>query len=234
MDRPFRRHVSYALALVILFTIALPVRASSIVLQPPQLTSGGSATDFQFVSFQFDVYLVYIGDPVTDFAANVLANDRENYTFQPPCIGGGGKGGGGGCTTPPRQSAYTYADTYTQVTAPPSLIDAVFKFSGADAAGLPLKLTIADSGQDSVSLTDAAGASVAIGAPFTLTNQIYTLQLQTNSLAGSEVLINGAADPGTAAAVPEPASFEFMLTALAPICFAAFRWQRRQSLRSTT
>ena len=64
----------------------------------PPISAAGSAKGFEFVSFQFRVYLVPIGDPETDYSANVLANDYENYTYLH--AGGGGSGRGGGYRPP--------------------------------------------------------------------------------------------------------------------------------------
>jgi hypothetical protein len=68
-----------AVALFSAITFAPGVQAAStVVLEVPQLSAAGSARSFQFVSFQFNLYLVPIGDPVSDYSANVLANDYEN------------------------------------------------------------------------------------------------------------------------------------------------------------
>jgi hypothetical protein len=72
-----------------------PVRAGPMVtLDVPQLGTAGSAASFHFVSLQFSVYLVGIGDAITDYSANVLANDHENYTYLATVSSGSGRGAG--------------------------------------------------------------------------------------------------------------------------------------------
>ncbi len=117
---------------------------STVVLDVPPLATAGSARAFEFVSFDFRVYLVGIGDPVSDYSANVLANDYENYTYEH--AGGGGSGRGGGYHPPHyiRGPAATYSDTYTNVTRPPTKLDALFHFSGADVVGVPFDVAVQD------------------------------------------------------------------------------------------
>jgi hypothetical protein len=201
MTRTALRFASSALALAAATIIAPGARAALVVtLDVPQLATAGNALGFEFVSFQFDVYLVGLGDPSgpSDYAANVLANDRENYTYlyRPPC-GGGGRGGGY-CTHPPplaRAGSYTYSDTYQTVTRPPTEVDAFFHFSGADAVGKPLIFTVQDSGSYTLTLRDAANSAVPLDTP--LSSGFYTLEYRTNNILGAQVLI--------ASAVPEPA-----------------------------
>src|SRR5882757_9731021 len=66
----------------------------TVTLDTPQLATAGSARAFQFVNFQFNLYMVPVGDPVSDYSANVLANDYENFTYEHATAGGSGRGGG--------------------------------------------------------------------------------------------------------------------------------------------
>jgi hypothetical protein len=171
--------------------------ASTVALDVPPLATAGSARSFQFVSFQFNLYLVPIGDPETDYSANVLANDHENYTYEH--AGGGGSGRGGGYHPPHyiRGPGATYSATYQNVTSPPTLLDAFFHFSGADVAGLPLAAAVSDSGTYALTLTadaDATHSPITLGTP--LSNGLYTLELQTDSLSGSQVTFTVAPIPG--------------------------------------
>lgn len=192
------------------------VAASTIVLDVPGLATAGTARGFQFVSFQFDLYLVPVGDPVSDYAANVLANDRENYTYEHPVACGSGRGGG---YCPPKYArgpANTYSDTYQHVTSPPGTLDAFFHFSGADAAGLPLEVTVSQSGPNSMVLTaDGDPTPIVPGTP--LRDTLYTLEYRTGSLAGVEIIF--------ARAVPEPAAVQLTLVGLALVTLIR-RWTR--------
>ncbi len=160
----------------------------TVTLDVPQLAAAGSARAFEFTNFQFNLYLVPIGDPVSDYSANVLANDYENYTYEHASGGGSGRGGG---YHPPkyiRGPGDTYSATYTNVTQPPTNLDAIFHFSGADVAGVPLAMSVLNDGAYSLTLTADADPShnpVTPGAP--LTSGLYTLEFQTGSLAGSQV-----------------------------------------------
>ena len=192
------------LALFVLLLLSSPMtRAQVVTLDVPPLASAGSAKGFEFASFQFDVYLVGLGDPSgsSDYAANVLGNDHENYSylFQPSC-GGSGRGGGSHCTHPPppeRLGASTYSDTYQSVTQPPTELDVFFHFSGADVVGKPLQFSVQDSGNYSFKLTaDAGNTPVTPGSP--LSAGWYTLEYQTNSLLGSELVITEVPEPGFA------------------------------------
>jgi hypothetical protein len=179
--------------------LAVDAHAASIVtLDVPQLAAAGSARSFQFTSFQFNLYLVPIGDPVSDYSANVLANDYENYTYEHASGGGSGRGGG---YRPPkyvRGPGDTYSDTYQNVISPPKTLDALFHFSGADVAGVPLAVTISDSGTYSLNLTaDADGTHSPIIPGTPLSNGLYTLEYQTNSLLGSQItFVSAAVLPG--------------------------------------
>lgn len=161
-----------------------------VTLDVPPLAVAGSARGFEFVSFQFDLYLVPIGDPETDYAANVLANDHENYTYEHP--GGGGSGRGGGYRPPHyvRGPGATYSDTYQNVTQPPRELDAFFHFNGRDVAGAALAVTVLDSGRHSIVLTadaDPTRTPLALGAP--LADGGYTLEFRTDSLQGSRITL---------------------------------------------
>src|SRR5262249_39970448 len=130
-------------------------------------------------------------------SANVLANDYENYTYLH--AGGGGSGRGGGYRPPSyvRVAGASYGDVYTNVTSPPQLLDATFHFSGADVAGLPLAMTVADSGNYSLNLpADAAPTHSPIVPGTPLASGLYTLEYQTDSLAGSQVTFVIAPLPG--------------------------------------
>lgn len=158
--------------------------ASVVKLNVPLLATAGSASGYRFMSFQFDAYLVPFdsGGP-SDYAANVIANGRENYTFLRPSGCGSGRGGGYCVPGPyPLAQGFTYSDAYTQVTSPPSGLDIFFHFSGADVAGIPLTFNVQDSGRYSLTLTkDAGRVPVDLGAP--LTNGLYTLEYRTDNLS---------------------------------------------------
>jgi hypothetical protein len=180
-----------------LSTSAPLLQAATVTLDVPPIAAAGSAKGFEFTSFQFRVYLVGIGDAETDYSANVLANDYENYTYLH--AGGGGSGRGGGYRPPSyvRIAGASYGDTYANVTHPPSELDAFFHFSGVDVAGLPLDVTVSDSGSYSLNLTadaDPTHSPIIPGTP--LTNALYTLEYQTNSLLGSQVTFVVAPLPG--------------------------------------
>ena len=180
------------------FTFPVPSGAASeVTLDVPPLATAGSARSFEFVDFEFRVYLVPIGDPVSDYSANVLANDYENYTYEH--AGGGGSGRGGGYRPPHyvRGPAATYSDTYTNVTRPPTLLDALFHFSGADVVGIPFDVAVQDTGAYSLTLTadnDPTHTPITPGTP--LGNALYTLEYQTNSLDGSQVTLTPRLLPG--------------------------------------
>ena len=192
-----KKKVGVRLLHLVLSALTAFVCASSaqcgIVLNVPQLASAGSAPGFQFVSFDFNVYLMPLGDPgATDYSANVLANDHENYTYSyvPPC-GGGGRGNP--CPSPPsavQTAASTYSSTYESVNTPPDVITAYFVFSGADVAGEPLKFTVTDNGKYTLTLRDSMGNPVTLGTA--LSNGLYTLEYQTNSILGSQVIVTEA------------------------------------------
>jgi hypothetical protein len=199
MSRVLRCLAAEALALFAAIALAPEAQAASIVtLDVPQLANAGSARSFEFVSFQFNLYLVPIGDPVSDFSANVLANDYENYTYVRAVGGGSGKGGGYHPPTYARGPGDTYSDTYQNVTSPPTKLDALFHFSGADVAGMPLAVTVSDSGTYSLNLTaDADGTHSPITPGTPLSNSLYTLEYQTNSLLGSQItFVSAVALPG--------------------------------------
>lgn len=185
-------------SLLLTATLAFSSRAASTVtLDVPALASAGSARAFEFTNFQFNLYLVPIGDAETDYSANVLANDYENYTYEHAAAGGSGRGGG---YRPPRYvrgPAATYSATYTNVTQPPSVLDALFHFSGADVAGLPLAMDVSNDGPYSLTLTadaDPSHTPIVPGTP--LGSELYTLEFQTSSLAGSQVTFTIAPLPG--------------------------------------
>jgi hypothetical protein len=74
------------------------------------------------------------------------------------------------------------------VTNPPTKLDALFHFSGADVAGMPLAVTVSDSGTYSLNLTaDADGTRPPITPGTPLSNGLYTLEYQTDSLLGSQI-----------------------------------------------
>lgn len=182
---------------------ALPsAQAVAVVVDVPPLGSAGNALGFEFVSLQFNTYLIGLGDPNTasDYAANVVANDHENYTYlyRPSC-GGSGRGGGY-CQPKPyvRGSSATYSDAYVTVSNPPTEIDARFHFSAADLAGKPLTVAVQDTGSYSLTLTaDAGNTPVTLGAP--LANGLYTLEYRTHDLLGAQVtLASAVAEPSTA------------------------------------
>ena len=80
---------------------------------------------------------------------------------------------------------------------PPTELDALFHFSGADVAGLPLAVSVSDSGNYSLNLTadaDPTHSPILPGTP--LTRALYTLEYQTNSLLGSQVTFVVAPLPG--------------------------------------
>jgi hypothetical protein len=207
-----RSPLSFTLiVMALLSNLALPSRAAAqedpgeggppapypVTLDVPQLGAAGSARAFQFVNYQFNLYLVPVGDPVSDYGANVLANDYENFTYEHATAGGSGRGGG---YKPPkyiRGPGDTYSDTYTHVTQPPTDLHAFFHFSGADVAGVPLAMTVLNDGTYSLALTadaDPTHTSIAPGSP--LSNELYTLEFETTSLAGSQVTFTFAPLPG--------------------------------------
>ena len=97
--------------------------------------------------------MVPVGDPVSDYGANVLANDYENFTYEHATAGGSGRGGG---YKPPkyiRGPGDTYSDAYTHVMQPPTDLHAFFHFSGSDVAGMPLAMTVLNDGDYSLALT---------------------------------------------------------------------------------
>jgi hypothetical protein len=188
---PFAVIVRFAVALSTL-AVSTPraQSAGTVTLDVPQLALAGTAKGFEFVSFQFRVYLVAIGDPVSDYSANVLANDYENYTYLHPGGGGSGRGGGYRPPTYVRGPGASYSDTYTNVISPPHELDALFHFSGADVAGVPLALSVSDSGDYSLLLTaDADPSHSPIDPSAALSNQLYTLEYRTDSLLGSQVTL---------------------------------------------
>ena len=202
-----------ALSVLTLLSAATQAAPAPLIvnLDVPELTAVGSVKGFEITSFQFNTYLTFSGDPSgsSDYAANVLGNDHEYYTYiyQPGCSGSG-KGGGGGCHTPPppeRVSASTYSDTFTAVTKPPSEIDVKYVFSGADVAGLPLIFSVTDTGTYTLNLTDnTTNTAVALGAP--LTSDTYTLEYITHDISGNAQV--------TVTAVPVPAALAMMLSGL--------------------
>lgn len=200
----------YALLSMLLFAFSPASQAAYVVnLDVPPLATAGSALGFEFQSFQFNVYLVPIGDPVADYAANVVANDRENYTYLSPVACGSGRGGGYCPPTYAREPGSTYSDAYVQVTQPPTALDVSFHFSGADAAGQPLAVSVLDSGSPSLELTaDAGNVPVALGTP--LGDGFYTLHYRTDSLAGSQVILSAVPEP--AAALQLAAGLMFFVT----------------------
>ena len=209
MSRIPRLLAAQALALSAALTLATSSQAAlTVVLDVPQLGTAGSARGFEFVSFQFNLYLVPIGDPVSDYAANVLANDYENYTYEHPVPCGSGRGGGYCQPTYARGPADTYSATYQNVTSPPTKLDAFFHFSGADVAGMPLAISVTGGGTHSLLLTadaDPTHAPIIPGSP--LSSGLYTLEYQTDSLAGSQITL--------ARMVPEPVSVQLLLPGLA-------------------
>jgi hypothetical protein len=198
MSRIAGRYVAASLAFFAAFALAHDIRAASTVtLDVPPISAAGSAKGFEFTSFQFRVYLVPIGDAETDYSANVLANDYENYTYLH--AGGGGSGRGGGYRPPSyvRIAGASYGDTYTNVTRPPTELDAFFHFSGADVAGLPLAVSVSDLGDYSLNLTadaDPTHSPIVPGTPLSV--GFYTLEYQTDSLLGSQVTFVVAPLPG--------------------------------------
>jgi hypothetical protein len=174
-----------------------PPAPYTVTLDAPQLAAGGSARAFQFVNFQFNLYMVPVGDPVSDYGANVLANDYENYTYEHAAAGGSGRGGG---YKPPRYirgPGATYSDTYTHITQPPTDLHAYFHFSGADVAGLPLAMDVLNDGAYSLTLTadgDPTHTPIVPGSP--LSSALYTLDFETTSLAQSQVTFTIAPLPG--------------------------------------
>jgi hypothetical protein len=174
-----------------------PPAPFTVTLDVPQLAAAGSARAFQFTNFQFNLYLVPVGDPMSDYGTNVLANDYENYTYEHASAGGSGRGGG---YHPPRYvrgPGDTYSATYTHVTQPPTTLDAFFHFSGADVAGVPLAMSVLNDGAYSLTLTadaDPLHTPITPGAP--LSSGLYTLEFQTSSLAGSQVTFTVAPLPG--------------------------------------
>src|ERR1700687_4927687 len=109
-----------ALGLLAAITPAAEAQAASIViLDVPRLATAGSARSFEFLSFQFNLYLVPIGDPVSDYAANVLANDSENYTYEHAVACGSGRGGGYCPPTYARGRGHNRRATFQNVTSPP-------------------------------------------------------------------------------------------------------------------
>ena len=154
------------------------------------------------------MYLVGIGDPVSDYAANVLANDYENYTYEHPVACGSGRGGGYCPPTYARGPGNTYSATYQTVTSPSTKLDAFFHFSGADVAGMPLALSVTGGGTHSLLLTadaDPTHTPITPGTP--LANGLYTLEYQTDSLLGSQITF--------ARTVPEPVPVQPLLPGLA-------------------
>lgn len=224
MDAKRSRFPAVVLALFAA-TLFLPtLRADTISLAPPSLPGAGPAKGLEFTSYQFDVYLVPLGDCDTDFVCgNILANDHEYFSslVLKPC----GSGRDPHCPNPrqyERLNGYTYEDTYTSVAIPPNQpiqIDATFTFSGADASGIPLAVTVTGGGQYTLTLTDSQGNNVPLD--LTLTDQTYTLNYQTNSL-NSDILFAPAMQPATAA---EPASFGLLLLALPGVA-----WKVRRTL----
>lgn len=196
--------LAVVLALFAATIFSLGLNASTISLSPPQLPSAGAVKGFEFVSFQFDLYLVGAGPECNAdnivACGNLLANDHENFTelVKKPC----GSGRDPHCPNPPqyeRLPAYTYEDTYTHVGLTSSdLVAATFVFSGKDAAGIPLLVTVTGGGTYTISLTDSMGNDVPLD--LTLTDQIYTLNFQSNSLS-SEILFTPGNQPSPA---PEP------------------------------
>jgi hypothetical protein len=190
--------------------------ATTIVLDVPELATAGNARSFEFVSFQFKLYLVPVGDPVSDYGANVLANDAENYTYEHAVPCGSGRGGGYCQPKYVRGPANTYGATYQHVTSPPGKLDAFFHFSGADVAGTPLSVTVSGSGPYSVVLTadaDPTHSPIIPGTP--LSNAFYTLEYQTNSLLASQITF--------ARQVPEPGSLSLLLVGFALVAVAHAR-----------
>jgi PEP-CTERM motif len=141
--------------------------------------------------------MVPVGDPVSDYGANVLANDYENYTYEHATASGSGRGGG---YKPPkyiRGPAATYSDTYTHLTHPPTDLHAFFHFSGTDVAGVPLTMNVLNDGAYSLALTadaDPTHTPITPGTP--LSSALYTLEFETTSLAGSQVTFTFAPLPG--------------------------------------
>ena len=129
MSRIVRHRVAAPLALLAVIALTPPTfAAGTVTLDVPPIAAAGSAKGFEFTSFQFRVYLVPIGDSETDYSANVLANDYENYTYLH--AGGGGSGRGGGYRPPSyvRIAGASYGDTYTNVTRPPIRARCVLPF----------------------------------------------------------------------------------------------------------
>jgi hypothetical protein len=208
MSRILRRLAAVALTFSAALTLAPGAEAAlTVVLDVPQLGTAGSARGFEFESFQFNLYLVPIGDPVSDYSANVLANDSENYTFEHAVACGSGRGGG---YCPPKYArgpGRTYSATYQNVTRPPGKLDAFFHFSGADVVGMPLVVSVTGGGAHSLTLTaDADGTHSPIAAGTPLTSGLYTLEYQTDSLLGSQITF--------ARMVPEPVSVQLLLAGL--------------------
>ena len=192
----------------------------------PLLASPGSLNDFAFVSYQFNAYSVGLGDPSgnSDYSANFLANDEENYTylFSPGCAA---SGRGGHCTPPPpyMTSGYTYSDTYQNVTTPPTGLDFFYHISGKDAVGQPLQVSVSNPGSYTLTLTDnSTGLQVAISAAsiFTLGSGAYTLEYQTGyTAAETQVFFINT--------VPVPGAFWMMAVGLG--CMVTLRWPTKSA-----
>jgi len=219
MIRTTRHFGSSALVVMGAIACAPAAQAALVVnLDVPLLGTAGNQPGFEFGSFQFNVYLVPQGDPTSssDFSAYVDANDVESFTFlsKPPC-GGGGKGGGN-CSPPPppvRTAGSIYQATTQLVSSPPTTLDVLFHFSGADVAGRPLVFDVQHSGSQTLKLTaDAGHVPVSLGAP--LSNGLYTLEYKADDLQSARISITSP--------VPEPTTRLLFLPGLLVLA-AAFK-----------
>ncbi|HVO45899.1 MAG TPA: PEP-CTERM sorting domain-containing protein [Steroidobacteraceae bacterium] len=220
MRQPTVRVLLCTLAVVAATSAAFSAQAQVLILDVPQLASHSGVKDFQFLSFNFNVYPTSpsgaCGD--SDFCENIVANLTEtyNYLYTPGCSG---SGRGAPPCTPPHPYIATAttptsaADTYKTITSPPSGLDVRFHFLGTDVASIPLAFEVADRGSPNyILMDDTTGTLVAPGTP--LSAGPYTLEYLTNSLAGSTV---------TVTAVPEPGACALMAAGLGVLGFAAGR-----------
>ena len=188
---------------------ARDARADTVVNVPP-LSSAGSTTGFQFVSFQFIVSVSRLVGP--GYAANVVGNAYENYTYLliPPGI---------------RTPGSTHSEAYTTVSAKPTKIDAFFVFSGADVAGQSLKATVQnDDDPYTLTLFNAQNAPVPVES--VLSNEPYTLKFTTSYLGGSQVLLQETTPPPPS--VPEPPTYALIvIPVIAALAVYGRRWNQR-------
>jgi hypothetical protein len=207
---------AFALLAASLFVSDARAAGPVISVDVPLLSTASSALGFEFLSLQFDLYVEGRGDPGnSDYAANVLANDHEYYSYlrRLPC--GGGKGGGQ-CPDPPyaRTVSSTFSDNFQPTTQRPGELQAMFHFSGADLAGKPLRFSVLDRGTHSLTLTeDSSGSTIAQGAP--LSSGLYTLAYRTDSLLGARITVTSP--------VPEPTTALLWLPGLALLGWALGR-----------